>query len=118
MQKNSVIFPFLISGLFFSLVPVLSGADDISYDSGRRRDPFIPLKAEDGAFVNSSSAGIKLEGIIYDPGRRSMAVLSGKTYQEGESVGEAKVLSIQKDQVVISLAGEEKILRIREAEKN
>lgn len=92
-------------------------AEEIAYNTGNRRDPFVPLSAEDGAFLNSSSAGVRLEGIIYDPGRRSMVILSGKAYQAGDAVGEAKVVTILKDHVVISVGGEEKILWIREAEK-
>ena len=88
-------------------------AGESTYDSGKRRDPFVPLTGEDVATAGSPS-GIKLEGIIYDPGNRSMAILNGKTYQVGEAVGEAMVVKIQKDHVVISINREEKSLWIRE----
>ena len=90
-------------------------ADEITYDAGKRRDPFVPLNPEDGDLASSS--GVKLEGIIYDPGNRSMVILNGKTYQTGEAVGDATVMNILKDHVVISQGGEEKTLWIREAEK-
>lgn len=89
----------------------------IIYDSGNRRDPFIPLTEEDSTSVSVSSSGVKLEGIIYDPGARSMAILNGKTYQAGEAVGDATVVKILKDHVVILVDGEEKMLWIREEEK-
>ena len=92
-------------------------AEEIVYDSGRRRDPFVPLKGEDVS-SSASSSGVKLEGIIYDPGDRSMAILNGKTYQTGESAGDAKVVKIQKDHVVISIGGEEKVLWIRAEERS
>ena len=88
-------------------------AEEVTYDAGKRRDPFVPLTGEDRSAAVSSS-GFKLEGIIYDPGARSMVILNGKTYQTGEAVGEAKILKIQKDHVVISAGGEEKTLWIRE----
>lgn len=104
--------------LFFLLV-TLGGslrAEEIAYDSGKRRDPFVPLTAEDVS-VTASSLGVNLEGIIYDPGAQSMAILNGKTYQTGEAVGDAKVVKILKDHVVISANGEEKTLWIRKEEK-
>jgi hypothetical protein len=93
----------------------LFAADELTYDAGKRRDPFVPLNSEDGDLASSS--GVKLEGIIYDPGDRSMVILNGKTYQAGETVGDATVLKILRDHVVISEGGEEKTLWIREEEK-
>ena len=92
-------------------------AAEITYDSGKRRDPFVPLTGED-ASMSVSSSGVRLEGIIYDPGDRSLAILNGKAYQSGDVVGDATVVKIQKDHVVISVGGEEKALRLREEEKS
>ena len=93
-------------------------ADEIVYDSGKRRDPFVPITGEDASVSATSSSGIKLEGIIYDPNNRSMAILNGKTFQQGESIGDATIVKIQKDHVVISISGEEKTLFIRQEEKS
>jgi type II secretory pathway component PulC len=104
-------------------VALLSGAAsalpgaEISYDSGKRRDPFIPLPVEDSAAMSANSSGFKLEGIIYDPASRSVAILDGKAYQQGDDVGNAKIVKIFKDHVVISVEGEEKTLRMRIEEK-
>ncbi len=92
-------------------------ASDIVYDPGKRRDPFVPLSGEENASVVAASSSVKLEGIIYDPGEQSMAILNGKTYQKGEAVGDATVVRILKDHVVISVDGEEKTLWIRVEEK-
>ena len=93
------------------------GAEEITYDSGKRRDPFVPIGGEDNASVPGFSSGFKLEGIIYDPGMQSMAILNGKAYQTGEAVGDAKVVKILKDHVVISVEGGEKTLWIRVEEQ-
>lgn len=93
-------------------------AEDATYDAGKRRDPFVPLTAEESVLVTASSSSVKLEGIIYDPNGRSMAILNGKAYLAGEAVGDATVVKIQKDHVVISVNGEEQTLRIREEEKS
>ena len=111
-----------LSGFWLLLLTLLALggtllASEITYDSGKRRDPFVPLTGEDVS-TSTSSSGIKLEGIIYDPGDRSMAILNGKTYQAGESVGGATVVKIQKDHVVISKGGEESTLWMREDEKS
>jgi len=92
-------------------------ASEVVYDAGNRRDPFVPLTGGENTLVTAASSGVKLEGIIYDPGERSMAILNGKSYLKGEAVGEATVLKIFKDHVVISAEGEEKTLWIREEEK-
>lgn len=106
----------LLSGLMFLTLSVnLFAADEITYEAGKRRDPFVPLNPEDRDLTSSSS--IKLEGIIYDPSGRSLVILNGKTYQAGETAGSAKILRILKDRVVLSEEGEEKTLRIREEEK-
>ena len=90
---------------------------EIRYDSGGRRDPFVPLSGENNTLVTPTSSGVRLEGVIYDPEGRSMAILNGKSYQKGEAVGDATVVKILKDRVVISVGNEEKTLRLREEEK-
>ncbi len=113
MRRTSVLAGML--GLLFSLTLALPPvcAEPVVYSSGNRRDPFVALPKDDGGSASVSPAGLKLEGIIYDPGSKSLAILNGKTYSIGETVGEAKIVSILKDQVVISVAGEEKKLLIR-----
>ena len=58
-----------LAALFFILLTLCGSlhAEEIAYDSGKRRDPFVPLTGED-ASMSASSSGVKLEGIIYDPG--------------------------------------------------
>jgi type II secretory pathway component PulC len=113
MLKNKTGMSVLlgIAMLISSGIPI--AAEEIVYVSGNRRDPFIPLTAEETISVAATSSGVKLEGIIYDPGERSMAILNGKPYQTGESFGSAKVVKILKDHVVILIDGEEKTLWIR-----
>ncbi len=90
-------------------------ASEVVYEAGKRRDPFVPLADEAGA-EQAVSGGAKLEGIIYDPSGKSIAVLSGKTYMEGDSVGDAKVLEIFKDRVVLGVDNERKELKLRKTD--
>jgi hypothetical protein len=117
MKKNKAIPLFVGGMMLLMLASNLFAASEVVYDPGNRRNPFVPLTGEENASASAISSGIKLEGIIYDPGQQSMAILNGKTYQTGEAVGDATVVKILKDHVVISVQGEEKILWIREEEK-
>jgi len=117
MLRNKTILPVVMSIALFILAPHLKAASEFPYDSGNRRDPFVPLSGEENTVVTATSSGVKMEGIIYDPGGRSMVILNGKAYQKGEAVGDVMVVKILKDHVVISVDGEEKILWIREEEK-
>ncbi len=115
MRRNKTVPAVVLIVISFFVEMASLRAADVVYDSGKRRDPFVALKADAGKSANSPS-GFKLEGIIYDPGSSSMAILNGKAYQSGEAVGEATVTKILKDHIVISVAGEEKTLWIREAD--
>jgi hypothetical protein len=116
MLRNKLI-QLSVLAMLLVLVTSAFAASEVGYDRGSRRDPFMPLKAEVFAPASNVSTSVKLEGIIYDPGGQSMAMLNGKAYQMGEAVGDAKVVKISKDHVVISEGGEDKTLWIREEEK-
>ncbi len=105
--------PFLSFSMAFNALE----AKEINYEAGGRRDPFIPLTGSDASGAIVSSSGIRLEGIIYDPLKQSLVILNGRAYKIGETVGDATVRLIQKDRVVISVNGEEKVLLLREDDK-
>ena len=114
MRRSSFSAILVTGSVFLTLLSASLFAVEGAYDSGKRRDPFVPLQGDDLASAASVSAGVKLEGIIYDPSDQSMAILNGKTYQAGDIVGDATVLRIKKDHVVISVGGEEKTLWMRD----
>lgn len=117
MQKNKYA---LIASLFMVVAGIVSvaGAAEIAYDSGGRRDPFTKTPVQAGAGTALVGISGHLEGIIYDPHKQSLAVFGGKTFKIGETMGDSMIKKIQKDRVVVVVNGEEKILRIREEEKN
>jgi len=118
MLRSKTILPLILGVALLGLPSSVVVASEVVYDAGNRRDPFVPLTGgENTPGDATASVGVKLEGIIYDPGERSMAILNGKSYQAGEIVGDATVVNILKDHVVISVGGEEKTLWIREEEK-
>ncbi len=115
------------SGIVLTLalifLSVLNGkiakADEVAYDSGGRRNPFIPLTAS-GQFseMSAGSKDLRLEGVIYDPRQQSLAIFSGKAYREGEKIGEVVILKIYKNKVDIRTDTEEQTLWLHGDEKN
>ncbi len=116
IKSKTIELYFLTAALLISASEAFA-VSEVLYDSGNRRDPFVSLAGDENTLATGTSSGIKLEGIIYDPGERSMAILNGKSYQKGDIVGDATVLKISKDHVVVSVDGEEKTIWIREEEK-
>lgn len=93
-------------------------AKEIVYNSEGRRDPFVPLTSTEEMTGTRTVSGFHLEGIIYDPNKQSMVVLNGKTYLQGETIGNAIVKLIRKNYVMISVNGEDKTLMLREDERS
>lgn len=117
MRQNGKVFWIC----FFTITTliVFAGAvfaEEITYHSGSRRNPFIPLQGGRLGGV-SSAKGFILEGIIYDPPANSVALIGGQPCKVGETIGEGKVLEIRKDHVVVEINAETKTLWIREDER-
>ena len=94
--------------------PRLTAADPVVYENGGRRDPFVPLIGPGGVKTPKLSGDLQIEGIIYDPPAGSMALINGEFYKQGQRVGQAVVISILKDRIVLTMDDEEKTLWIRE----
>ena len=79
-------------------------AEEFVYKKNKR-DPFLPLVTEDGkllqAFGGVALEDVYLEGIIWDPEGGSIAMINGMILRQGETLGDFKILKIQKDQVVL-----------------
>ena len=101
------IFPLISSGQ----------AEEIKYESGARRDPFIPLITAEGnllAAKGKQTGDFKVEGIIFDPREGSYALINGKFYKQGDHIDNANVITIFRDRVVLSVNDQEKVLWLRE----
>jgi len=87
------------------------------YDSGGRRDPFVPL-VRDGRLV-AVTPGVPIEtarptlyGILWDAGGRSIALINEKEVTVGDAVAGYQVKAIRPDAVVLEAEGEVVELRI------
>ncbi|MDP2920794.1 MAG: hypothetical protein Q8O12_00295 [Candidatus Omnitrophota bacterium] len=81
------------------------------YNAKSRRDPFTPLVSETGSYASdayeaSAIEDIRLEGIVWDDTKGSIAIINGEIAKEGDSVGSIKILKINKDSVVFDVNGE------------
>jgi type II secretory pathway component PulC len=105
---------------FFIFMIAAAGAqaqsEPIAYDSGSRRDPFVPLVGPGGVMVQKfNPTDLIVEGIVFDPGGTgSLVLINGEFYKEGDQVKNANIITIFKDRVVLQQADEEKTLWIRE----
>jgi len=82
------------------------------YNPKAKRDPFVPLTSETGGYASdayeaSAIEDIRLEGIVWDDVRGSIAIINGEIAKEGDAIGSMKVLKINKDNVVFDVSGQE-----------
>src|SRR3990167_5428489 len=85
--------------------------EGFEYNAKGRRDPFIPLISESGGYASdayeaSAVEDIRLEGIVWDDAKGSIAIINGEIAKEGDSMGSVKILKINKDGVVFDINGE------------
>jgi type II secretory pathway component PulC len=85
--------------------------EGFKYDPKSKRDPFVPLISETGGYTSdayeaSAIEDIRLEGIVWDNVKGSIAIINGEIAKEGDFLGSVKVLKINKDSVVFDVNGE------------
>src|SRR3989339_323401 len=83
------------------------------YEAQDRRDPFLPLVSPDGRvlepqIVKGSEGRPQIEGIIYDAGGSSYAVVSGEVIKVGDTIGGYQVLEIHPEKAIF-LKGSERL---------
>jgi|GEM_PF-1596691 len=88
----------------FAMIFLICGdaaAEQKLYRSGGKRDPFVPLvttMTKSIAIVQVESLdNIRLEGLVYDPKKGSVAIVNGSLVREGERVGNIQLLEVRKD---------------------
>ena len=102
----------ILSLMIFLIATCLFAEEVYEYEAQNRRDPFVPLVSERGAYASdaygiSGIADIRLEGIVWDDTKASIAIVNGEIVEEGQEIGSVKVLKIEKDAVVFEVEREE-----------
>ena len=106
--NKQVILVLLISGMAVGMV---SAEEAFKYNAKGKRDPFVPLISESGGYASdayeaSAVEDIRLEGIVWDDVKGSIAIINGEIAKEGDSLGTMKILKINKDIVIFGVGGE------------
>ncbi len=114
MTRESQLELFVFLALMGLFLPRLTAADPIVYESGGRRDPFIPLVGPGGIKTEKGANNLDVQGIIFDEKSESLVLINGDFYKPGQRIGTATVISILKDRVVLSQDDKEKTIWIRE----
>lgn len=96
---------------------------DYVYETGNKRDPFIPLITPDGRFVplertaEEEAAGVlKVEGIIYDKYGLSYAIVDGSVVKVGDLISDYQVLTIEEKRVIFIREGQLKEVSLNKEE--
>ena len=95
------------------------------YQSHGKRDPFVRLIAPDGRRIHppdteewtEQGGGFILQGIVYEEGRRSIAVINQRVFREGDEFQGMKVLKIEPKSVTIQSQGEPQRLTMPSSKK-
>ncbi|MFH1753391.1 MAG: hypothetical protein ABH875_04330 [Candidatus Omnitrophota bacterium] len=105
VAANSLI---LLIGVLWVSAGFADGAPqkDLTYDSKGRRDPFIPLitrnvKISAGLEGVQGVEDITLEGIVWDSGGGSIAILNGVIVKEGDEIASVKIETITENNIIL-----------------
>lgn len=94
---------------------------EFAYDAHEKRNPFLPLVSQDGRILEPQvsrkrDGEIYLEGVIYDPGGSSYAVINGEIVRPGESTGAYQLIRIGPQKILLSKEGKELEVELRREE--
>lgn len=122
---KGLLFKLFLIGVVLFFAPRGDCADNagrtFKYESANRRDPFCVLVTKEGrllpgAVVLSESEDVNLEGIIWDPVGRSIAIINGKLIQEGQALFNLKILKIEKTKVLLEKDGKNIVVNLNKKE--
>jgi len=123
--KNKIFLLFLIVFLVLGMTNSLlaqdsseDSADEIFvYEDNSRRDPFWSLVNSGGGIVSYDSelsvADLFLEGIVADPGGKSLAIINGKIVRMNDNIDKFVVSEIGVDSVILEKDGQSYSLKLK-----
>jgi hypothetical protein len=119
------VFVFIQVGLscmFWLCYGVSFAEDAFVYASGDKRNPFIPLVTSDGKLLKldvdeSSNKGLAIEGIIFGKNGVSYAIMNGHVVKIGDFAGDAQVLKIGHDRVILIKDGQTSEVELKKGEE-
>ena len=126
MKSFSFLTAFLIG------ISALAAEEAFIYDSHGRRDPFVPLVGAGIKYIPSvmeelaggtsqvSNEAFILNGILWDPNGKCIAVINGEICMVNDEIGKYRITAIKENMVILSdKEGNEKSLVLyREEDEN
>ena len=108
-RKVSLKFFIIAAAAFLLALPFLSFSQECAYDPKGKRDPFLSLVTPDGRLLRlegeSSAEQLKIEGIIYNEGGASEAIINDNIVKEGDIVDGYRIIKIEENKVVFEKDG-------------
>lgn len=89
-------------------------ANDFGYEAKGKRDPFVPLMTSEGQRIHPPGqdeevalgvTGLTLQGIVFEPGADSYAIINGQVVRSHEDIEGIEVLKIEPDSVTLLVEG-------------
>ncbi len=94
-MRNNLALALAFLSVLAIVNPGFSFSEEIRYQSGGRRDPFLPIKSGSvQTATQSADFAIVVEGIIFDKKGSSVIVVKGEAYKIGDTVEGRKVTAI------------------------
>jgi hypothetical protein len=114
MRLKFFILTIFLTGVL--LCPGVGLGEDAAYNSGSRRDPFVPQLGGSAAVGDhrGKASDLSIDGIIYDPVGGSIVIIKGEYLKVGSQYKDVTIVSILKNRVVIRQNEAEKELWIRD----
>lgn len=110
----------LLVSLIFTASIILAQETPYVYTDHNKRDPFWRLVGPDGTILNYEMdlviSDMILEGVIYDPNGKSLAIINGKVVSRNGKIGLFMVSEIYEDKVILYKGSERYILQIKKEE--
>ncbi len=82
-----------------------SFSEEIRYDSGSRRDPFVPVKEQKAVAKPRGVTDILVEGIVYDQKGKSIVIIHGEAYSVGQMIGPQKLVEVHPRKIITEMDG-------------
>lgn len=96
-----------------ALLPVMAGAASSAWAQGHLSDPTKPALAGmlPSAVVEESERALRLETVLIS-NQRKMAIISGQTYQLGQTIAGAKLIAVSETGVTLEQGGQRRNLAL------
>lgn len=99
MKRVSTVFIIVFSLMSTFSIFIEGRVFAFEYESKDKRDPFIPLVISQkrislGLEAVETVDDVKFEGVIFDPGGGSVAILNGEIVKEGEKIHNVEIVKI------------------------